>query len=601
MKKSILDQLLKELDWQLPEKLVLREGGEGISLVSNGDTVTLTYASPVDLARGLVLAKQYGEGKSYSYHEKCAFDTLGIMIDCSRNGILNLDGVKRVLRLLALMGFNMVQLYTEDSYEVDGEPYFGYLRGRYSREEMKEIDAYAAELGIEVIPCIQTLAHLAAIFHWKEYLPVRDCGDIMLCGNERTYELIDHMFSTLSDCFRSRRIHIGMDEAHMVGLGKYLDQNGFEDRFDVIAKHLFRVCDIAKKYNYHPMMWSDMFFRLSNGGDYYLDGRECRIPERVFSNLPEDIALVYWDYYHDDRKSYDEMNRAHKLFGRDVWFAGGAWCWCGFAPDNTNSLGATAEATKSCIRNDIRNVFTTAWGDDGAECSLLSVLPTLAYTASIAYGHGAMKDTKRFFRALTGIRFDDYMAIDSLNKLYAHNERGSAPAKYFLYNDVLLGHYDDMIQKNREVVSPKIEESIAALKRVVRNKRYGYLFRTQKALGELLQVKFDFGIRLRAAYQAKDRAALQSCVAECDKMLRLLSRFITVFHEQWVAERKPHGFDVQDIRLGAVAQRIKRCREVLCDYLAGKCDVIPELEETILPEVCPYASFWNMIASVNPI
>ena len=85
-------------------------------------------------------------------------------------------------------------------------------------------------------------------------------------------------------------------------------------------------------------------------------------------------------------------------------------------------------------------------------------------------------------------------------------------------------------------------------------------------------------------------------------MLRLLSRFITVFHEQWEAERKPHGFDVQDIRLGAVAQRIKRCREVLCDYLAGKCDVIPELEETILPaEVCPYAGFWKMIASVNPI
>jgi hypothetical protein len=423
----------------------------------------------------------------------------------------------------------------------------------------------------------------------------------MLCEDEKTYELIEHMFATLSDCFRSRRIHIGMDEAHMVGLGKYLDKHGFGDRFEILAKHLFRVCEIAKKYDYHPMMWSDMFFRLSNDGDYYLEGKQCNIPERVFSNLPEDIALVYWDYYHDNRKDYDEMNRAHKLFGRDVWFAGGAWCWCGFAPDNTNSLGATAEATKSCIRNGIRNLFTTAWGDNGAECSLLSVLPTLAYTASIAYGHGAMKDAKRFFRTLTGIRFDDYMAIDSLNKLYLHNERGSAPAKYFLYNDVLLGQYDDMIAKNSEVVREKLEEAIIALKRTVKNKRFGYLFRTQKTLGDLLQIKYDFGVRLRAAYKAKDRATLQACVTECDKMLRLLSRFISAFYEQWVTERKPHGFDVQDIRLGAALQRIKRCREALCDYLDGKTASIPELEETILSEVCPYTGVWKMIASVNPI
>ena len=37
-------------------------------------------------------------------------------------------------------------LYTEDTYEVDGQPYFGYMRGRYSKEEMKEIDDFAAEL-----------------------------------------------------------------------------------------------------------------------------------------------------------------------------------------------------------------------------------------------------------------------------------------------------------------------------------------------------------------------------------------------------------------------------------------------------------------------
>ncbi len=38
--------------------------------------------------------------------------------------------------------------YTEDTYEVDGEPFFGYMRGRYTKAEMKEIDAFAEELGV---------------------------------------------------------------------------------------------------------------------------------------------------------------------------------------------------------------------------------------------------------------------------------------------------------------------------------------------------------------------------------------------------------------------------------------------------------------------
>ena len=40
----------------------------------------------------------------------------------------------------ALMGLNLVMLYTEDTYEVEGWPYFGYMRGRYSREELEAID-----------------------------------------------------------------------------------------------------------------------------------------------------------------------------------------------------------------------------------------------------------------------------------------------------------------------------------------------------------------------------------------------------------------------------------------------------------------------------
>ena len=58
--------------------------------------------------------------------------TLGVMIDMSRNAVMSIAGLRRFLPLLKKMGYNCVMLYTEDTYEVDNEPYFGYMRGRYN-------------------------------------------------------------------------------------------------------------------------------------------------------------------------------------------------------------------------------------------------------------------------------------------------------------------------------------------------------------------------------------------------------------------------------------------------------------------------------------
>ena len=58
----------------------------------------------------------------------------------------------------------------------------------------------------------------------------------------------------------SRRINIGMDEAHMLGLGKHLERYGYQDRMQIMLRHYRRVIDIAHEFGYEPMMWSDMFF-----------------------------------------------------------------------------------------------------------------------------------------------------------------------------------------------------------------------------------------------------------------------------------------------------------------------------------------------------
>src|SRR5699024_11357368 len=91
------------------------------------------------------------------------------------------------------------------------------MRGRYSEDELKELDDYANQFGIELIPCIQTLAHLEEFLKWDAAYHYKDTRGALLLESEQTYELLENMISSVSRPFRSKRIHIGMDEAEEVG------------------------------------------------------------------------------------------------------------------------------------------------------------------------------------------------------------------------------------------------------------------------------------------------------------------------------------------------------------------------------------------------
>lgn len=512
---------------------------------------------------------------------KYKFNSFGVMIDMSRNAVMSVEGLKRFFPLLKKMGYNCVMLYTEETYEVDGEPYFGYMRGRYTKEEMKELDAYAASLGIELIPCIQTLAHLNAAIRWNTF-PI-DCNDILLTDDPRTYELIDHMFKTLSECFTSRRIHIGMDEAHMLGRGRHLDIHGYETANECIKRHLIEVRKIAQKYGYTLLMWSDMFFRPMNNGGYYME--KTKVPDEVKAAVPSDVVPVYWDYYHFDEKSYDDMIYNHMQLSKDVWFAGGIWSWTGVVPHNKSSIDSMKPAMAACRKNKLKNAFFTMWGDNGGECSHFSQLPALFYIAENSKGNEDDALIKEKFRRMFGIDFDDFAALDLPNRIDS-GSRFPNPSKYMLYSDYFNGFLDYTVNPEDTAKFAQYAEKLREIGKKTR--KYGYLFDTEAKLCDVLAIKYDLGVRTREAYQKGDKAALKALAEnEYKEVAKRLRAFHAAFEKQWFADNKENGFDVQDMRIGGLIQRTDSCRRRITDYVNGKIDRIPELEEKVLP--FPYA------------
>lgn len=516
--------------------------------------------------------------------ETCCFKKAGLMVDCSRNAVPTVGTIKRLADLMSEMGYNMLMLYTEDTYEIENQPYFGYMRGKYSIEELKEIDDYCCERGIECVPCIQTLAHLNTFVRWQTVQEYTDCNDILLAGDEKTYELIDAMFASMSKAFRSRIIHVGMDEAYMVGRGRYLDKNGYTPTGTVMRRHLNRVREIAEKYGYRIMIWSDMIFRSVNGGEYYTDNSEI-IGQEARDALPGNIIPVYWDYYSTDKKHYNNMIEAHEQLETPVWFAGGLWKWLGLAPLNGFSIRAAAAALRACRERHVENVFFTMWGDNGAEASLFAVLPAMFYTAQLIKGIEDEARIKRNFKTFTGIAFDDYMELDipGIAELPENHGKPVNPSKYMLYNDYFCGLHDSLTNAGRNAIYARSSEKLAAL---AKDESYGYIFVPVKALCDVLALKNDIGIRTRSAYRSKDMNEIKRIIAEYDVISERLEVFYKTFKKQWFRENKPFGFEVQDARIGGLMQRTKSCAERLRAFADGVIDRIPELEEEILDPEC---------------
>lgn len=81
------------------------------------------------------------------------FNHFGTMLDCSRNAVMNVESIKKWIDITTDLGYNTLLLYTEDTYEVKDNPYFGYMRGRYRKEELKEINATSSPHIVKKTSC----------------------------------------------------------------------------------------------------------------------------------------------------------------------------------------------------------------------------------------------------------------------------------------------------------------------------------------------------------------------------------------------------------------------------------------------------------------
>lgn len=552
-------------------------------ITRNKNNVVFELDRAYQVFRAITLLEEHCDNENFSLEENCYFDTLCAMFDGSQaSSLMTIDSCKKMMLILAGMGYNAMMLYCEDCYSVEGEPYWGNMRPRYSPNEFRELDDFAYSLGIELIPCIQTLGHLSEAIKKPPYSRIADTEDTLMVGNEDVYNLIEKLIVHMSSCFRSKRIHLGLDEAWNLGLGNYLRKNGYHTQTEIMLEHVQRVYDIANKHNLKPMMWADMYFRAKHPtGGYGPEG--VSFTEEEKSRIPKNMELIYWDYYKTDYKDNELMIGKHKELTDNIVFAGCSRNVRTFGSHHNLTVATTNAALKACKNKGIKEIIATVWGDDHRESSTFATLPGLQLYAEHMYSESPSEDfVEKRFKTCTGADYTPFADIgrfDCIPEYNGNNLVPSSPSKVCLWQDIMLGLCDyDLQNMDFSEHYKKLKEDM--LQYAKSNYEFKYVFDFYAQLAAVLETKAYMGLKVTAAYKSKNLDELKT-ITENDlpNLFKEMSKLRLIHRQYFFEEYKPIGWEVLDIRYGGAIMRIDTAIARLSDYINGKIDHIDELEE----------------------
>ncbi len=574
----------------------------GVSL--NDKKAVIYYNEKSYFYRGLgLLVENVRSSNSFEIFEDNHFKTRGVMLDASNYHIPTVAGVKKILDYIAAMGYNMAMLYTEDTVKLESRPYFGYMRGRYTADELREIDDYAFDYGIEMIPCIECYGHMEKYLLWGEAAEIKDTSGVLLAREPKTFAFLDELITAVSSCVRSKRIHIGMDEARSMGTGNFLKKHGLVDKNVIFDEYMTELCKICEKHGLTPMMWSDMYFANNNARGWYYDVN-TEIPESTKKRIPENVELVFW-HYGEEPKCDNEMLKKHVELGRNTIFAAGTWCWSGHFPENNYAYETVEFSLAACRSNGVSEMMTTIWtkGDSDWFSNLLA----LSFTAELCYDKAPSKEKiKARFEATTGGNYDFFMDMSLYHNYFDDPEEFEGGYKYhdrffgqvLFWQDILLGQFDANLYAR-----PMSEHYRAAYEKMIKypiEGRWDYLYDHAINIFEYLALKTKIAENIAPAYKNGDREMLLEIAGNLlPRFYEAAKRTHESHREVWFRDNKAMNWAQIDIRYAGVRARAKTAIMLLNAYLDGEIDEIEELAEERLKRGFSGFMNYNRIATLT--
>ena len=280
------------------------QSDESYGLIITKSSIKIDAGSSTGIMRGIQTLRQlfvndfHKKNKKDSWYlplleikDKPAFKHRGMLFDSGRH-FFETTTVKKYIDLLAFYKMNVFHWHlTEDQgwrlaidkypkltsiaafrTQKDGSTYGGF----YTKEQIKEIVAYATERHITIIPEIELPGHSqAALAAYPELSCIggndikvaNDWGvfkEIYCAGNEQTFVFLENVLTEVMELFPSEYIHIGGDEApktrwaQCVKCQKRIKDESLHDEHGLQSYFIKRIEKFLNKNNRKLIGWDEI-------------------------------------------------------------------------------------------------------------------------------------------------------------------------------------------------------------------------------------------------------------------------------------------------------------------------------------------------------
>jgi hypothetical protein len=387
-----------------PQGYVLDVGGDRV-FIAGEDGPGLFYG--VQTLRQLVFGKgQNTEVLGVRVRDWPALFYRGTQVDMARGPVPTLTHLKRIARTISEFKLNQLYMYMEDSFRLDGQPLMGVLSDTLSRDDWKELVAYATRYHVDIIPAQNSFGHVHKILRFEQYsgLGERPHGNV-LAPEEPSYAFLKELYGQMTSIFPSTFYHVGCDETWELGRGRTAARVQQEGVGKVYLENLKQVASILKPYNKQVIFWGDIILAH---------------PE-VIKDLPKDLIVASWEYFL--HPSYEKWIKPYVEAGLKVivcpWIANTSQTM----PDCEEAAANIGKFTEDGKRLGAIGVNNTVWNDDGETLYGLNWWG-IAYGAACAW-EPQTPSVEEFDQKYDWAfyRNTDHCFIDAIKKLSRLNER----------------------------------------------------------------------------------------------------------------------------------------------------------------------------------
>ncbi len=338
-----------------------KDGGYTVSV--RPDEVILKYSNAEGAFHAFITLCQlitvYGkELPCCEIRDYPALSIRGVMLDISRGKVPTLDTLKAVADKLAIFKMNHLQLYIEGlSFAYPKHKSLWENETPITPEEIMELEQYCRERFIDLVPCQNTLGHMARWLQEPKYNPIAECENgfsvmglhfpptTLDVNNPKSIEFVCELLDDLLPCFTSPYCNVCLDEPFELAMGK---NKAFQaEKYQFYAGYAAELHTYLSKQQKQMMMWGDVISK----------------DDLILKDLPNDIIILDWGY----EAEYPVAERAAVLAKSKHRFClcPGTNSWLSFTGLTDNMLTCIKNTAEAAYRYNALGMIVTDWGDMG--------------------------------------------------------------------------------------------------------------------------------------------------------------------------------------------------------------------------------------------